>query len=320
MTYKALTIDGVLNGLKTIPIEMGQVDFNGLCNAKCWYCPVKYEGNPSEFKHNTSLHDIDLMLSKLKQSNCLKPGFDFIYTSHYNEILLHPQFEGLLELFRKYNFKTMILSNGTPFTPDKVNTVLKYSDVVLGATLNIPDIDKERWSEKAGFSKSVYTTLVRNLQYINEHYPQANIQVNATTNGVTEHGHISSIEEYTRITNSFNELVPNLRVHILGWLSDRAGLLSEHKVLVDKRLVKNRVIMGCNHSHPVGGRIYSWFHINSKGDLFLCCDDYQMKYKFGNLLEDDFDNIWLSRKHAEVILTARKEICVNCSSAETFSS
>jgi hypothetical protein len=27
-------------------IKVVQLDPNGLCNAKCWYCPVAYGGNP----------------------------------------------------------------------------------------------------------------------------------------------------------------------------------------------------------------------------------------------------------------------------------
>ena len=27
-------------------IKVVQLDPNGLCNAKCWFCPVAYGGNP----------------------------------------------------------------------------------------------------------------------------------------------------------------------------------------------------------------------------------------------------------------------------------
>ncbi len=315
MTYRAFTIDQVIKGLKTIPIEFGQADFNGLCNAKCWYCPVKYEGNPSEFKHNTSLHYIEVMLANIRRSKLLKPGFDFIYTCHYNEILLHPEFEEILKLFRKYGFKTMILSNGTPLIPSKVNIILNYSDVVVGTALNIPDIDKEKWSKKAGFSETVYNTLIRNLSYINDNYPAATIQINTAKSGITEFGVLGTDEENARIVGTFRQKFPNLKIAVLDWLSDRAGRLTEHKVLIDKKFNKGRIISGCNHSGSEGGRIYSWFHLNPKGDLFICCDDYDMKYKFGNLLEKEFDDIWVSDLHAEVILKARSEICVNCFAA-----
>lgn len=315
MTYKAFTIDQIVRGFKTVQIKSGQVDFNGLCNAKCWYCPVKYEGNPAEFKTNTSIQDIETILLKIGKSKYIAPGFDFVYSCHYNEILLHPQFEELLEVFRRRGMRTMILSNGTPLTPSKLDIVLKYPDVVAGICLNVPDIDKEKWAKKAGFSETVYNTLLRNLSYINQHYPQATIQVNTTTLNITSEGIVGSQEENDRIANEFKKLFPNLGVTVLGWLSDRAGRLSEHKVMVKKTFNTGRIITGCSHSNTEGGRIYSWFHVGPKGDLFICCDDYEMKYTFGNLLTHDFDEIWESQLHAEMVLKAQSEICRNCSSA-----
>lgn len=315
MTYRAFTIDQIIRGFKTIPVTSGQFDFNGLCNAKCWYCPVKYEGNPDEFKTNTSIDNIQLMLSNIRSSKYIRPGFDFAYTCHYNEILLHPQFEKILSSFRMHGMRTMILTNGTPLIPSKLDIILRYPDVITGICLNIPDSDVEKWAAKAGFSKSVYVTLTRNLEYLNKMYPGATIQVNTSNHGVTSNGFIGSHEENTRITQTFNQLYPNLNVSILTWLSDRAGRLSEHKVMLDKIPKKGKVISGCSHSDPTGGRIYSWFHVNSKGDMFICCDDYDMKYKFGNLLEKSFDEIWESTEHAEAVLLAQSEICKSCSFA-----
>lgn len=315
MTYRAFTIDQIIRGFKTIPITSGQLDFNGLCNAKCWYCPVKYEGNPKEFKANTSLADVSIILSRIKQSKYVKQGLDFVYTCHYNEILLHPEFEEILKLFRNYKMRTMILSNGTPLTPSNLDIILNYPDVISGICLNIPDIDVEKWAAKAGFSTSVHKSLTRNLKYINANYPAATIQVNTSQHGVEVNQFVGSNVENARILKEFKELYPNLTVNFLTGLSDRAGRLTEHKVLIDKKINKGRVISGCSHSDPVGGRIYSWFHINSKGDMFICCDDYQMEYKFGNLLENDFDTIWESVDHADAVLKARGELCKNCSFA-----
>lgn len=318
MTYKAFTTEQVIKGFETIPIVSGQLDLNGLCNAKCWYCPVKYEGNPEEFKTNTSVQDLEIILSKLRSSKRLVENFQYIYTCHYNEILLYPYFEEMLQLFRKYGFKTMILTNGTPLVKSKMDLILKYPDVVGGICLNIPDIDKEKWALKAGFSETVYNVLIKNLTYINEVYPSATIQVNTSLKPVKYLGIQNNDSENQRIVTQFRSLFPNLALAVLTGLSDRANRLSEHQVLWSNKTTRfnhQRPPVGCNHSDPNGGRIYSWFHINPKGDLFICCDDYDMKYNFGNLLVDDFDTIWTSTRHAEVVRQSQREMCINCASA-----
>lgn len=318
MSYKAFTLQQAATGFATIPIEFGQLDLNGLCNAKCWYCPVKYEGNPEEYKTNTSIADLEIILKRIRESRSVVRNFEHIYTCHYNEILLYPYFEEMLQLFRKYGFRTMILSNGTPLTPSKLDIILKYPDVVSGICLNTPDIDKTQWAIKAGFSETVHNTLVRNLTYINEKYPSATIQVNTTLANVKEKGIRGTPEDNQRIVSSFKSLFPNLAIAVLGGLSDRASRLTEHKVVFSNKTTHfnlQRAPVGCTHSSDVGGRIYSWFHINAKGDMFICCDDYDMKYKFGNLLEDTFDNIWQSKAHAAVVQKAQREMCLNCAYA-----
>lgn len=318
MTYRATTIEQILNGFKTISITYGQIDLNGLCNAKCWYCPVKYEGNPQEFVTNTSVSDLETMLSNIRSSQSLCQNFEHIYTCHYNEILLYPYFEDMLKLFRKYKFKTLLLSNGTPLTKSKLDLILEYPDVISGICLNVPDIDKEQWAKKAGFSESVYATLIRNLTYINEKYPHATIQVNTSIIDVKEKGILNTDADNEKIVNSFKTLFPNLGVSVLRVLSDRASRLTEHNVVFSNQravFTNEFSVSGCTHSSNEGGRLYSWFHINAKGDMFICCDDYDMKYKFGNILTNSFDSVWNSTNHAEVIRKAQSEMCIKCASA-----
>ena len=318
--YEAHNIQETLEGFRTIKIKGGQIDFNGICNSRCWYCPVKYEGNIKEYMINTSLEDAETILRKIRESSIVET--DFIYTSHYNEFILHPQLEDILRLFRKYNFHTMILSNGTPLTPEKIDLMNEYYDVIYGVCLNIPDIDKSSWSKKTGFSEKTHEKLMSNLKYLNEKYPSATIQVNTSIHGVTDQASIQgfrgSVDENRRITQGFNEKFPNLKINVLGGLSNRASILSDYGVLEMKDYDMKRVVVGCNHSSNEGGRVYGWFHINPKGEMFICCDDYQMKYSFGSLLSDlSFDEIWCSLNHAITVRNAHQEICMRCDGAFT---
>jgi radical SAM protein with 4Fe4S-binding SPASM domain len=312
--FHAYNIQESIEGFRTIKIKGGQIDFNGICNSRCWYCPVKYEGNVKEYMINTSMKDVEIILKKIRKSSIVETNF--IYTSSYNEFILHPQLEEILTLFRKYNFQTMILSNGTPLTPERTDLILKYYDVIYGVCLNIPDIDKALWSKKTGFSERTHATLMKNLEYLNEKCNYASIQVNTSIHGVSNQGFKGSEEDNQRITRGFNERFPNLKVSVLSGLSNRASILSDYGVLEKKHYDMNRKVVGCSHSSNEGGRVYGWFHINPKGEMFICCDDFKMKYSFGSLLsEQSFDEIWCSLNHALAVRKAQSEICLRCDSA-----
>lgn len=299
--------------LQNTKITIGQIDTNGRCNAKCWYCPVRYEGNPVDYTYQTTPTELEHILTNLRNSKLFPQIGNFLYTCHYNEILLYKYLEELLELFRKYKFSTMILSNGTPLIPKRLDLLLKYPDVMKGICLNIPAFEEKDWMNKTGFTTSIYKILRDNLEYLDSVYPDATIQINHSTDPTSTY--YTSKPDLEKIINGFKTAYPKLRIFEQGWLSDRAGSLSKIQVIKQLKTSKSIRTKGCKHSGSYGGRIYEWIHINSKGELFLCCDDFNMEYKFGSLLEKDFDDIWLSDEHVQTIMRAQESICTNCAFA-----
>jgi radical SAM protein with 4Fe4S-binding SPASM domain len=309
----AVDRDEIRTRLLATTLRMGQIDVNGKCNAKCWYCPVKYQGNPKEFAVQMPLDKLDHILGNLRASPLIPSEFRFLYSCHYNEVLLYQHFEEMLPLFRRHGFATMILSNGTPLTPQKTDLIVANKDVILGVALNIPALDRDDWSRKVGLPISMHKLLLRNLDYLHEKYP-ATIQINCDISplGQMDKGMVTSKKDADAIAAAFKARYPKFRISLLERLSDRAGRLEEHAVLTRHNKAQGRVI-GCAHSGAKdGGRVFGWVHINAKGDLFLCCDDYEMKYCFGNLLTESFEDAWMSDKHIEIISSAFSAICRNC--------
>jgi MoaA/NifB/PqqE/SkfB family radical SAM enzyme len=296
--------------LQKTKISSAQIDTNGRCNAKCWYCPVRYEGNPVDYTHQTTPAELEHILLNIRSSKLYPEISDFMYTCHYNEVLLYKYLEELLVLFRKYRFSTMILSNGTPLIPRKLDILLKYPDVMKGICLNIPAFEENDWMNKTGFTPSIYKTLRNNLDYLHIKFPGTTIQINHTKDSDSQF--YTSQQELEKIINGFKSAYPSFNIYEQGWLSDRAGRLSKIHVIKPSGPVNQVRTKGCRHSGTNGGRIYEWLHINSKGDLFLCCDDFNMEYKFGSLLEKSFDDIWLSDEHVQTILRAQESICTDC--------
>ena len=158
---------------------------------------------------------------------------------------------------------------------------------------------------------------MRNLQYLNDNYQGATVQVNSLV--IQGRGGPNSVYtdayDCSRIEREFQTLFPNIKVNTNYYLSDRAGALVKEQVLIPMMSKATGKIIGCTHSTNPGGRIYSWVHINAKGELFLCCDDYDMKYRYGSLLEKPFDELWTSEEHVDQILRSQNEICRTCSAA-----
>ena len=156
--------------LKKYKITQLQLDPNGFCNAKCWYCPVKYVGNPIEGRETMSVELLEKIIKNLidernRPNGLVAKEFNGFYTAHYNEILMYPYFEDMLKLCRKYNLRTMILTNGTTLVPEKVELIKKYSDTISGVCLNTPAFDAETWSKRSGMNISKFDTLIANINY-----------------------------------------------------------------------------------------------------------------------------------------------------------
>lgn len=130
---------------------------------------------------------------------------------------------------------------------------------------------------------------------------------------VLEGGFASSPEQVRELESRFRENYPKFNFSMVTALVDRAGRLPTIKN-ARAIMMPGQKVVGCGHSstHDSGSRIYGWLHVNPKGDVFLCCDDYSMEYTFGNLLTQSLDEIWLSERHVGTMLKAFGELCTKC--------
>lgn len=324
-------------------ISVAQIDPNGLCNAGCWFCPVTYAGNPEFAKKNMPLETLENILQQLHEGkgDFVSPKFDFLYTAHYNEVLLYKYFEEMLGLFRCYGLKTIILTNGTPLTPAKTDIIKQYQDVVHGICFNIPSSDAERWSKLVNLPAKMFERVKNNLAYAIENLPEmfSDKRLSIQVNGINQMSFVEYGGWITKLTNApefdlnvdtgslatevkgFQELFPGMQVYSVPSLIDRAGHLDKHDVMTNidaiyKNLRKpGTKVIGCGNGIEVGGRPNGWIHINANGDMFICCNDYDMETVFGNINEKPIKDIWMSESHLKMIEHSYKTICTTCSAA-----
>lgn len=290
-------------------IKVLQISPFDYCNNKCWYCPKRYYEQPKEYIQHMSPELFEKIIKNIveEKGNVVSNEFNFIYTGMYNEILLYKYFPEMLEILRKYGIKTIILTNGTTITKDKVDLIDKYKDVVVGINFNIPAFEKDIWCEYTSRTPEDFDLMIENLKYVSEKIADYyKLGMSIGVNGIDSVKVNKQVEEGKKIFN-------NIQIYPVIGLGDRAGLLHDKGVLSNQAYIeKNKLITGCNN----GNRTEEWLHVNSLGKVFICCNDYFFKYEFGDFNIQELKDIWNSKKHKEFLKQAKENLCSRCSYAK----
>lgn len=300
-------------------IRYAQIDPNGLCNAGCWFCPVAYLGNPKESVAQMPPEDFRNIIQQIhdNKGGIVSPAFNGIYTSHYNEALIYAHFEDMLETLREFNLGMVVLTNGTPLTPSKTDLINKYQDVVWGICVNAPIwSDEDLFVKRTKMAKSLFQRLKDNVEYASKNLVNKNllsIQVNGhdRESGALKGPNFPDISptELDEQVAFAKSLFPDVNVFKQPHLIDRVGLIDDY-ISSSPFIKKDKKVLGC-----MGKRDTEWLHINANSELFLCCNDYHMEHKFGNLKDNTLQELWMSDKHKEVLEQAWGTICASCTSA-----
>lgn len=320
-----------------IVIRYVQLDPNGFCNSKCWFCPVAYQPNPEQGKQTMSLDTLDNILQQLKdgKGQFVDPEMRLIFTGHYNEVLLYKNFEEMLQLFEKHGFYTIIFSNGVALTKSKIDIIKKYPGAVAGILLNIPSYEPDSWSQMTGFNKNIFNRILSNLDYAFEALPEMAERdaLQLVINGLNEDslptngGIMQPLENspsmglsvddghMAKTVKFYKQRFPKLFVYTNNSLVDRAGYLARAKVMTNlptiverNRQGKSKVIGCMDHS----GRTTSWIHINANADVFMCCDDYDFDTIYANIEQKTIKEIWESSERQDAIKKTYSTLCTNC--------
>jgi radical SAM protein with 4Fe4S-binding SPASM domain len=336
-----ITKEEIRNSLEKFKIKSVQFDLNGFCNSKCWFCPVKYE--PQPLRQNMPIKDVEKILDNiiLEKGKMVDDSFHHIFTAHYNEIVLYPYFEDYLRMLEERNLYTSVLTNGVSLTPKVSDIISKYKNTVVGIHFNIPAIEKDEWSRQTGFHVNLHEKLILNIRYLIDHSELSNNKLSLVINGFKSNsfygsgGWVEKLDNFPTFPNSvlgeqellFKEYFPEMRILPNEHIVDRDGIMEKHNIYSLSKAVndynKKSLPLGCRNGSSsfkegeLTGRIYGWLHINSLGELFLCCQDYEQNTKFGNILETSIRDVWFSDKHVDVIHNELNNgMCINCNYTE----
>jgi len=325
--------DSIYRKLTTTKIDTLQLDPFGFCNNACWFCPRGHIPNPGVYKRHMRL---DLMEHILKQFVDAKGSicanhFRHIYTGHYNEILLYAHFDGFLDLLKKYDLCTTILTNGLNYTDANIDRICGAIEdgTVVGICMNIPAGKPDAYKRYTGSDN--FDHMVLGVRKLIEKLPKRILRhkgVSIVVNGVDDYSscqrdllgpnapHIPP-NDLAIQADQISTLFPQVHVYKVGNLVDRGGHLSKFGVFNHTSLFTkmDEYVAGCANCGDIGGRPFAWAHVNSLGELFLCCNDYLFEYTFGSMAATTLAKIWYSKEHVMVLIKAFDGICRTCCSA-----
>jgi radical SAM protein with 4Fe4S-binding SPASM domain len=314
-------------------IRFINIDPNGVCNAKCWFCPVAYLGNSKENKGNMSLETMEDILKQLDigRSSFVSSDSEIINNPiHFNEVLLYPYFKEMLDLHRKYKIKLVLFTNGLNLTKDKTDIIKKYPDVVMQVLLNIPSIEANQWSNFTGFNIKLFDKLLDNIKYVEKqlapYYDQGNLYI--MVNGVSEKSLsenggwlnvLSNAPKYdmdekfgthAQIVNKMREVFPNLNIISRTNLSDRTNVLSELNIISNQIAIKEKnkgKVISCGFRYPD-----EHIFISATGNVYLCCADFEYETVYANIKDKSLKEIWESEERQNMIKKSYEGICRTC--------
>lgn len=323
-----MTEEQVLQRLRSSKISSVQLDPYSYCNNACWYCPRAYIPNPQPYCRHMSPVLLDRILGQIcgAKGKLVSEGLWHIWTGHYNEILLYQYFTVLLTLLKKHCLCTTILSNGTTLSANNIPQLVwgVKDKMIIGFCFNIPSVIPDDHARYTGRDPSVCARMVTNLRdLINKVKDHMDVSkaLSIVVNGVADNHHDLlgrrapkiKVGEHDRQFDAIREKFPDINVYKFGWLFDRAGWLSKFGIIHNWPPARlDQTVVDCNNGPS---RPFTWAHINSLGELFLCCCDYCFDFTFGSLATHDLADVWFSTDHARMIVRALGGFCRNCVSS-----
>lgn len=326
MTSKKMTIlRKIHKKLSKTEITNIQIDPNGFCTQKCWFCPVRYE--PRLNLEVMSIHWFDYILEQINE--CIELGHISktyqLWLSSYNEITADPYLEQRLECLRKHKAKFYLLSNGFNILKH-IELLHSYKDVILSYVINLPAgnaIDFKKFTQRS--EKDFYSVLngLTQLYSLDPVYYKKNIAI--SINGVYDNCRSLKHSLYQLPLGDTDKQVAQLkdcfpflpRITENRPLCDRAGILKKYNA-IDNLINKNLSIPHfCKNGGKNGGRLYEWLHIgcngpDGAGNLYTCCQDYQETYTYGTLKTTSLAELIHSKERAKAILDSTKKMCLEC--------
>jgi Radical SAM superfamily/Iron-sulfur cluster-binding domain len=266
------------------------------CPLACRFCPQdQLKSSYGKNEKYLSLENFKLILAKV-------PDYVRVDFSGMSEPWANPSATKMLAHALQLGFNVGVYTTLYGMTPDDADQVValltKHADQVEVVCLHLPD----RTGNMRGFRHSAeYEAVLRKFVAL---------------------GDAGVLRRFEMMTMDAHGMPPPQVLAIVrgvpGWIGNtRAGNLESAEALEPTP----------RHSSPVSCSFTPFYDHNvllPNGDVVLCCMDYSVKHKVGNLIDGDYLSIFASRGMSELRAANTapghdgRSICKSCSRATTY--
>jgi len=266
------------------------LSLSSVCCAKCIFCPLgRGLVKPKENKFMT-LSVVDKIVS-----DCQDKIMECIIIGDNGEALLHPDFKEITRRLRaglpKCSFG--LASNFYLMDEDMSKFVLdNYTQV----SMNLDGFSEKTYSAVKGLPfHRVYENLTRFVSLRQSLGKSCKVNVNI----LTQPRYYAEIGEPERITVPDETLATYRGLNGILRLPYVDGIFSPFVMTWAERKKWNRPRVGgpCIGMGSVGWKMF----IDTNGDVYPCCQDYDSEIVFGNVLKNSVGEIWLGEKRTRFV-------------------
>lgn len=233
-------------------LTTAQIEVTAHCNWGCAFCPVSLDPKPPLTMPMPLFEEI---IGKIAPYETIR----YVTFHFYNEPTLDRFFADRVAVLREHGLRLRLFTNATNLDDGKI-ALLRHGDTLVQLVVNLPALDAESFRALTG--SRLFARTLANID--------AAIDAGLPVELVVNHDGGDGRRRLAELRARFEPRGVPVRSTLL---SDRAGALDRdyhQDVRVDGRLT------GCswpvNHAH---------FSVN--GDMFICCNDYYQREKFGNI-------------------------------------
>jgi MoaA/NifB/PqqE/SkfB family radical SAM enzyme len=245
-------------------LTSAQIEVTAHCNWGCSFCPVSTDRKPKATMPMPLFEEIIEKISPYNTIRCVTFHF-------FNEPTLDPFFEERVAVLQSYRLPLWLFTNATRLTDRKIE-MLKRSGVLGRLVVNLPALQEEDFRALTQ-SKTTYAVTIHNVDAA----IAAGLPVEIWVSGIGE--------ELTHRLSELREIYEPRGVSVKATTtSDRAGALSGQ---YNQAIRIEGPLTGC--AWPVN---HAYFSVT--GEMFICCNDYYQREKFGNIRSGSVHEIMTS--------------------------